>query len=252
MRYEKNPLRMLDCKVPHDASLALKAPHISEHLSKEDKDDLNFIFDALNGFGINTTIDTTLVRGLDYYSGIIFEFSYIPASGKDYGAIGGGGRYDKLVSELGGPDLVGAGFAFGIERLYHILNEEKKLESAVFPDDVYIITKGDEARNDGFSLLTSLRTHEVRSVMAFEDKSFKSLFKIAESRGAKYAIIIGQEEVDGEFVTFRDLSARTQEKVEYGKILPHVLKLVHGEHHHHHDDDECCCGNCNDEEKEEK
>lgn len=247
VRYEKNPLRMLDCKVPHDALLAQKAPHISDYLTKQDEDDLLFVNEALNSLGIPTNVDTTLVRGLDYYSGVIFEFSYLPPSKKDYGAIGGGGRYDKLVSELGGPDLVGVGFAFGIERIYHILNEEKKLTEAVFPDDVFIITKGEDAKNDGFSLLTSLRTHQVRTVMAFEDKSFKSLFKIAESRGAKYALIIGEEEVKNEYVTFRDLTTFSQEKVAYSKILGHILNLIHKHDHH-----ECSCEDChNDKDKEE-
>lgn len=259
VRYEKNPLRLLDCKVPSDALLAEKAPHISSFLSTEDEADLTFVHEALNGLGILTTIDRTLVRGLDYYSGIIFEFSYVPSSGKDYGAIGGGGRYDKLVSELGGPDLVGVGFAFGLERLYHILAEEQKLAGVTFPDDIIVIAKGERARNDAFSLLTSLRTHEVRGIMHFDDKSFKSLFKIADERGAKYALIIGEEEVNNEVVTVRDLTTQTQEQISYNAILNHVLTLVRGHNHHDHhhdchcqsDDCECENGDC-DCKKEEK
>lgn len=241
-RYETNPLRMLDCKVPHDVKIAQQAPKISDFLTTKDRDDLSFITTALEGFGIETNIDPTLVRGLDYYSGLIFEFAYVPSSGKDYGAIGGGGRYDKLMSELGGPELEGVGFAFGIERLYNILEEEGKLEQSRVTDDLYVISVGDTARFDAFSLLTSLRSYGIRAVGNFSDKSFKSLFKIATSRGAKYALIIGENEVNNQSVTVRDLEAQTQIEVSYEHVVDHMVHLLglqhdHEHDHHHHDEE---------------
>ncbi len=245
VRYAQNPLRMLDCKVEGDVELAKKAPKISDFLTEEDKNDLDFVKNALLGFNIETTIDYSLVRGLDYYSGIIFEFEYVPASGKDYGAIGGGGRYDKLVSDLGGPNLEGVGFALGLERLYHILNEEGKLAQSVVNDDVIIISVGEEARFDAFSLLTSLRTNGVRAITNFSDKSFKSLFKIAEGRGAKYALIIGENEVNNQVVSVRNLETQEQKEVPYPKIIRFILKkLGFLDHHHHHHGDGECCGEC--------
>ncbi len=248
VRYEQNPLRMLDCKVESDVKLATGAPQISDFLTENDKNDLDFIKNALLGFNIETTIDYTLVRGLDYYSGIIFEFEYLPPSGKNYGAIGGGGRYDKLMSDLGGPVMEGVGFAFGLERLFNILSEEGKLEHAKLSDDVMIISVGEEARFDAYSLLTSLRTNGVRGTTNFSDKSFKSLFKIAEHRGAKYALIIGENEVNNQVVSVRNLETQEQIEVSYQKIVNHILTLFglsddYYAHHHHHDHDECC-GNC--------
>ncbi len=240
VRYEQNPLRMLDCKVESDMILAKSAPKISDFLTAKDEEDLTFVKEALLGFGIETEIDYSLVRGLDYYSGIIFEFAYIPSSKKDYGAIGGGGRYDKLVSMIGGPDLEGIGFAFGLERLYHILKEEGKLDHVKAQDDLMIISVGEEARNDAFALLTSLRTHGVRAIMNFTDKSFKSLFKIAEGRGAKYALILGADEVANENVTVRDLAAQTQVSIPYNEITKYMLDTLGFNHAHHHDGD-CDC-----------
>lgn len=244
VRYEQNPLRMLDCKVPEDVELSKKAPRISDFLTVKDKKDLDFIKNALLGFNIETNIDTSLVRGLDYYSGIIFEFEYVPASGKNYGAIGGGGRYDKLVSDLGGPALKGVGFAFGLERLYHILHEEGKLDHVKVVDDLYIISVGETARYDAFSLLTSLRTNGVRAITNFTDKSFKSLFKIAENRGAKYALIIGENEVNNQVVSVRNLETQEQTEVKYQDITYYMLDLLgfHSHSHDHDHDHDGCCG----------
>ena len=255
VRYAQNPLRMLDCKVPEDVVLSKKAPRISDFLTEKDKNDLDFVKSALLGFNIETVIDTSLVRGLDYYSGIIFEFEYIPASGKNYGAIGGGGRYDKLVGELGGPALEGVGFSFGLERLYHILQEEGKLDHVNMQDDVFIISVGENARYDAFSLLTSLRTNGVRGITNFSDKSFKSLFKIAANRGAKYAIIIGEDEVAKQVVAVRDLEKQEQEEVPYAEITKYILNLlgIHShdhDHHHDHDHEGCDCGHHHDHDHE--
>lgn len=241
VRYEQNPLRMLDCKVEHDVELAKKAPKITDFLTENDKKDLEFVKDALLGFNIETTIDFSLVRGLDYYSGIVFEFEYLPPSGKNYGAIGGGGRYDKLVNDLGGPALEGVGFAFGIERLFHILNEEGKLDHTAVNDDLLIISVGDTARFDAYSLLTSLRTHGVRATTNFSDKSFKSLFKIAELRGAKYALIIGENEVNNQVVSVRDLESQSQVEVPYQEIVNYILEKLGFNHHHHHEECDCDC-----------
>ncbi len=240
VRYEQNPLRMLDCKVPSDVELAKKAPTITEFLTPQDKNDLEFIKYSLNQYGISVEVDYGLVRGLDYYSGIIFEFAYIPPSGKDYGAIGGGGRYDKLVEELGGPSLEGVGFAFGIERLYHILNEEGKLAHTEIKDDFIIIGMSEKARHTVYGLLTTLRADGLRGIMNFEDKSFKSLFKIAENRGARIALILGEEEMKKEVVAVRDLKTQEQVEVPFDQVVNHVL--VSCRHNH-----ECGCG-CDEED----
>ncbi|OQC09894.1 MAG: Histidine--tRNA ligase [Tenericutes bacterium ADurb.Bin087] len=235
VRYEQNPLRMLDCKVPSDVELAKAAPKVTDFLTEEDKKDLEFIKTSLEEYGVNVEVDYGLVRGLDYYSGIIFEFVYIPPSGKDYGAIGGGGRYDKLVEELGGPSLEGVGFAFGLERLYHILNEEGKLEHTAVKDDFILVAIGEEARTSGYSLLTALRANGLRGIMNFEDKSFKSLFKIAENRGARVALILGEAEIKNEVVGVRNLETQEQVEVPFAEVINYILDLCEEYH-------ACNCG----------
>ncbi len=238
VRYEQNPLRLLDCKVPEDAALAKKAPKIAEFLTNQDKEDLDFIISELANYGFEATIDYSLVRGLDYYSGVIFEFSYVPSSAKDYGAIGGGGRYDKLISSLGGPAYEGVGFAFGLERLYHILKEEGLLDHITIKDDVYVISSS-KTKSEAFRLLSELRTEGVRGVMSFNDKSFKAHFKLAEARGAKYALIIGEDELAANTVTFRDLANQSQISVPSAEIVAHTVHSLG--YHDHHDHEHCDC-----------
>ncbi len=246
VRYEQNPLRLLDCKVPEDALLAKKAPKIADFLTDKDKEDLEFIISELAVYGFEANVDYSLVRGLDYYSGIIFEFSYIPSSNKDYGAVGGGGRYDKLIPSLGGPAIEGVGFAFGLERLYHILKEEGLLDHIAIRDDIYVIsTKA--TKSAAFNLLTALRSEGVRGVMSFNEKSFKAHFKLAEARGAKYALIVGEDELANNTVTFRDLSNQSQVVIPLEKIVEHTVKALgfHDGHEHH-----CECGHDHSDEEE--
>ncbi|OQA79552.1 MAG: Histidine--tRNA ligase [Tenericutes bacterium ADurb.Bin239] len=248
VRYEQNPLRMLDCKVESDVKFAKSAPKITDYLTTEDKDDLAFIRDSLENYGAKVVVDYGLVRGLDYYSGIIFEFEYVPTSGKDYGAIGGGGRYDKLVEDLGGPPLEGVGFAFGLERLHHILKEEGKLDHIPMKDDLMIVGMGEKTRTAAFSLLTTLRTYGLRGTTNFDDKSFKSIFKIAESRGARYALILGENELEREVVSVRNLETQEQTEVAFDEIVDYICHLFGIRGHHdcrcHDEDHECCDGDC--------
>lgn len=254
VRYEQNPLRLLDCKVPADAELTKTAPKIADFLTEEDQANLSFIVEELAKYGFETTIDYSLVRGLDYYSGIIFEFSYVPNSAKDYGAIGGGGRYDKLIASLGGPALEGVGFAFGLERLYHIMKEEGLLDHIAIKDDIYVISN-ENTKDAAFNLLTALRSEGVRGVMSFSDKSFKAHFKLAAARGAKYALIVGEDELNQEIVTFRDLETQSQVAVPVAEIVEHTLNSLGFIHNHDHghchceDGHECQCGHHHHEEE---
>lgn len=145
-RYELNPLRILDCKVPEDKVIAKGAPKIKEYLSEQSRDRFNKIKSLLDDAHIKYEEDDQLVRGLDYYSEIVFEFAYTSKKGVDYGALGGGGHYANLVKELGGPDLSGVGFSFGIERLYDILIDDGIITKEMTPIHVYMMPLGEEYR----------------------------------------------------------------------------------------------------------
>ena len=248
-RYETNPLRMLDCKVPEDQELVASAPKMRDFLSEKAKKDFLVIQDILDSFDIGYTIDDNLVRGLDYYSNLVFEFHYTSKLGKDYGAIGAGGHYDRLLEEVGGPSLSGVGFAFGIERIYAIMRDDGLLEDLKETTDFYIMPMGEAARIDAFSLAHALRNSGLTTDICYEDKSFKQLFKKAEKKQAKFAIIIGEDEVKNEKVTVKNLTTEEQFKVSYQEIVHTAFHLIDRTEHHHGDscqcdhehEDECQC-----------
>ena len=245
-RYETNPLRILDCKVPFDQALTVDAPKMKQFLSESAQKDFDIVLEKLDTFEIPYELDDHLVRGLDYYSGVIFEFSYITSEGKDYGALGGGGHYDRLVKELGGPALEGVGFAFGIERLYSVMRDENMIEEKLVTDDVHIMSIGDEARTDAIDLGEALRMMGLRVILNYEDKTLKSLFKRAERSQAKFAVIIGEEEVKAEVLKVKNLQTEEQEDVAYQDAVNHIVGLF--KQHHH--DQECGCGHDHDHECE--
>ena len=241
-RYTTNPLRILDCKVPFDQEIAQDAPIMNQFLSDKAKKEFDIVLEKLDVFEIPYQIDDHLVRGLDYYSGVIFEFSYVTSEGKDYGALGGGGHYDRLVKELDGPNLEGVGFAFGIERLYSVMRDENMLEDKLVSDDVHIMSIGIEARDDAIDLGEALRTMGLRVILNYEDKSLKTLFKKAERARAKFAVIIGEEEVKQEIIQVKNLASQEQVTVSYADAVNHLVALFEETHHHHHHDHECDCG----------
>lgn len=254
-RYAVNPLRILDCKVPEDQEVAKNAPKMKEFLSDKAKDEFKIVLEKLDQFEIPYVIDDHLVRGLDYYSGVIFEFSYVTSEGKDYGALGGGGHYDRLVKELDGPNLEGVGFAFGIERLYSVMRDEKLIEDQIVTDDIHIMSIGDLARADAIDLGEALRSMGLRVILNYEDKALKALFKRAERAKAKFAVIIGEDEVKNEVMQIKDLEKEEQVTVPYSKAVKYIVDLFkqsheHGDHcgcghDHGHDHDNCGCGgNC--------
>ena len=239
-RYKTNPLRILDCKVPEDQAIAKDAPKMNEFLSDKAKEDFKIVLEKLEGFEIPYEIDDHLVRGLDYYSGVIFEFSYITSEGKDYGALGGGGHYDRLVKELDGPNLEGVGFAFGIERLYAVMRDENLIEETLVTDDVHIMSIGHLARQDAIDLGEALRTMGLRVILNYEDKNLKALFKRAERSKAKFAVIIGEDEVKNEILQVKNLETQEQVAVTYDEAVNYLVNLFNQAHHHEHGD--CGCG----------
>lgn len=225
-RYELNPLRILDCKVEEDIKIAENAPIVSEYLSKESEERFNNILALLTEYEIPYEVDPYLVRGLDYYSETVFEFHYVSSNGNNYGAIGGGGHYHKLVKELGGPDLPGIGFSFGVERLYNVLKDDNLLpedEDKVF---IYIMPMGLAARKYALSLASDLRMSGYITDYCFDDCKLSSMFKRAEKKQAKYALIIGDNEVNNEKVVIKDLNKQEQIEVPAAEVVDFFDKLA--------------------------
>lgn len=248
VRYEVNPLRILDCKVPSDHEIVLGAPKMSDYLSNEAKAKFNKVLIALDEMNIPYEIDDTLVRGLDYYSELVFEYHYTSKKGVNYGAIGAGGHYDNLVEELDGPKMAGVGFSFGIERVYSVLKDDGLLDDIVNDIDIYVMPLSEKAKNQAFYLTSGLRTSGYKTEINLVDSKMANMFKKADRHGAKLGIIIGDDEIANGTVIVKDLAKKEQEEVAIDDLLDKVDAFF-GE-----GQDECCCGDgechCHDHEGE--
>jgi histidyl-tRNA synthetase len=210
-RLEKNVLRLLDCKQPGCQPLTEAAPRSSDHLCAECSEHFDLLQKYLGLLGLPFEIEHRLVRGLDYYTRTVFEIQ--PQTGGAQSTIGGGGRYDDLIEELGGKPTPAVGFATGIERI--ILNlKQQNVEVPPLPQpQVFIAAIGDAARDQAVKLAAELRQAGIGVVPAYGAKSLKAQLRQADKLGAAYAVIIGEEELAKGMVALRDMATAQQEMV---------------------------------------
>jgi len=241
VRFQTNPLRMLDCKVPFDHDLTEKAPKIFDFLSPSSMRQLNHVTETLTQLSIPFLLDKTLVRGLDYYANMVFEFVYESKQGLSMGAIGAGGEYHQLLSELGGQPLMGVGFAFGLERLYALMVEEKLFENLGSQTDIIVMPLSEKEDDYAFKLTQELRAGGMIAEVNLDHKPLKNQFKFAERRKAKFALIIGEKEVAQMVVTLKNLDSQEQSEVARSEI---VHALIHQVGHDHDHEAEACDPDC--------
>ena len=232
-RYTKNILRILDCKVENDQEIIKDAPTLDKFYSKNAKEHFDNVLKALDEIGIEYEIDHSLVRGLDYYTGVVFEYHYTSKLGKNYGAIGGGGHYANLIKEIGGPDLEGVGLALGIERLVNVMNDDNLFDSLEEGLDIYIMPLGEKAINESNKIANFLRLNGYSCDICLESKNFGQMFKKAQRRNAKYALIIGDNELESKNVVVKDLALEKQETVANDDLLEYLDEKFDVEEHHH-------------------
>ena len=214
-RLEQNPLRILDCKVPEDKEIIKNAPKMTDYLSPAAKAYLMSVIAILKSVGIETEIDPTLVRGLDYYTGVVFEYHFNKKEGMDdVGALGAGGHYANLLAEVGGPSLEGVGVAFGIERLAYIVKSQMEFDGIHLGLDFYLMGMTDEIIQNNFVLADMLREAGFSGEMNYVTKSMGALFKVASRKGAKFAIIVGEDEVAKKEVAVKNMKTQEQTLVK--------------------------------------
>lgn len=221
-RYEINPLRILDCKVPEDREFIKNAPKMSDYLSDEARLYLNNVISLLKESGIEVIIDDNLVRGLDYYTGIVFEYHMEAGEGEEnVGALGGGGHYAKLLSEIGGPDLEGIGLAFGIERLAHVIKSKFGEEEILIKTgpDFYLFGMNEEAIEKNYKIAEELRKEGLATEVCYEVKSMKSIIKTGVRRNARFIGIIGEDELLKNQITIKNLATQEQSTVNVDDIV---------------------------------
>jgi histidyl-tRNA synthetase len=199
---EKNPLRVLDSKRPEDAAIIAGAPTIEEFWSDEAAEHFASVRAGLDALDIPYTVETKLVRGLDYYRRTIFEFIGGTLDSAQ-NALGGGGRYDGLVEDLGGPPTPGIGFALGVDRTLLACDDEGVFAAPDQSVDVFVVDTTDGSA--ALALTTELRASGLRADRAYENRSMKAQMKAANRSGAAYAAIVGTDEIEAGTVALRPL-----------------------------------------------
>lgn len=229
VRYEKNPLRILDCKVDKNHPMMKTAPKTIDYLTDNAKAHFEKVCALLDDLEIDYVVDPNLVRGLDYYSHTVFEIiSDDPKLGAG-STVGGGGRYNGLVEELGGPQTPGVGFAFGMERLMIALGDDHEDEEGL---DVYIMPLGSEAKDLAMQIMTMLRANGFTCDMDQCDRGLKGQFKSADRFHAHFSMIIGEDEVQKEVVNMKCNHTKEQVEVPLENIVEFIENHYEGDHDH--------------------
>lgn len=219
-RFERSPLRILDCKKDSDKPYMADAPKITDCLCEECADHFAKLKELLTSAGISFTHDPRLVRGLDYYTKTAFEIKYPPLGAQS--AVAGGGRYDGLIEEMGGNPTPAVGFATGLERLLLALESQNLLPEKNRSVDAYIVALGEAAQAEGFKLLNSLRQQGLSAAMDFAGRSMKAQMKQANKLGAKYSVILGEDEIAEGVVMLRSMEDSSQAKVPMAQVAEKI------------------------------
>lgn len=217
-RFERNPLRLLDCKNEHCHALAEGAPRITDCLCDECRTHFAEVQSYLTAAGIPFELDANLVRGLDYYTKTAFEVKYTPLGAQS--AVAGGGRYDGLVEEVGGPPTPGIGFAVGLERVLLALEKQGLLPENQEAVDVFVVALGEEARIPAFKLLYELRAAKLSAAMDFAGRSMKAQMKQANKKNARFVAILGEDEVKEASALLKDMKTSEQKKLALKDFVP--------------------------------
>lgn len=212
-RFKLNPLRILDCKVEKDQQVVKGAPRIEDYLSQEDKEEFASILKVLKDLKIPFVISGRMVRGLDYYTGTVFEIE--DASHPELGALGGGGKYSSLVSALGGPEIEGIGFSYGLDRLLEASKESFKAEEKNPPFFVLPMGKEKGCQEKASLVAELLREKGYSAVMPSLDKSVGGAFKMADRIKAKKVLLVNSDLTLEE----KDMEKREQRKVTLEDLL---------------------------------
>ncbi|MFZ4451904.1 histidine--tRNA ligase [Salibacterium aidingense] len=221
-RLEKNPLRILDCKEDKDHPLMKTAPSILEYLNEESRQYFQTVQELLDKMGIDYEVDPGLVRGLDYYNNTAFE---IMIEGEGFGAIStltGGGRYNGLVEEIGGPEAPGIGFALSVERLLMAL-ETQGVEIPVNQGlDCYLVTQGEEPDKEGTALLTELRRAGISADKDYMNKKMKGQFKAADRLQASFTAVLGEEEWQAGRINVKNMNSGEQQEMDITELTTYL------------------------------
>ena len=234
-RLEKNPLRILDCKVDHESDIMKNAPRITDYLNEASSERFKKVQKYLDALDIEYVVDPNVVRGLDYYDHTVFE---IEAAVKDFGAqnvLGGGGRYNGLVKQLGGPEVPGIGFACGLGRLMLAI-EKEEIELPVTEDiDAFVMYVSDTEKEYATTLVQELRMNGFKVETEYTGRSLKSQFKQADRLNSRFLIILNDEDLKNNEIQVKNNKTKEDTKVDIDYLMYVLDEELNS-------DDECDCG----------
>ncbi len=222
-RIDKNPLRILDCK-GQDCREAIKdAPATLDYLCNDCSEHFDLVKTTLEEQGVDFIVDKTLVRGLDYYTRTAWEI--LTTSLGAQSAVAGGGRYDGLVKELGGPDTPAIGFAIGFDRLVEVMEQidHSPSDSGL---DLFIISLGDIAMKKGYLWSCELNQAGIRTEIDYRGKSLKALMKRANKFNSRYVLIVGEKEINQNAAILRNMNTKDQDSIDIDTLIPELIKII--------------------------
>jgi histidyl-tRNA synthetase len=243
-RRETNPLRVFDCKVERCGALLESAPLLIDYICEECRAHFEAVKHYLEKLGTRYAVNPRIVRGLDYYMRTTFEVITDRLGAQN--AIGGGGRYDGLVRDLGGPDVPAIGFAIGMERLIMLLQQEHREQVRALQANVtdpvivtgvvkitepsrtpfvFIASLGEQPRASAFELVQQLRGRGLEAEMDYEGRSLKSQMRRADKSGARYVLIFGEDELTRRQIQLRDMRTKTQRVLPLDDLVESMLRI---------------------------
>ena len=219
-RFERSPLRILDCKADADKEFMAGAPKITDCLCDECREHFEQVQSLLTEAGVEFELDPRLVRGLDYYTKTAFEIKYAPLGAQS--AVAGGGRYDGLIEEIGGNPTPAVGFATGLERVLLALEKQGLLPDTKKQADAFVVALGEAAQKPAFRLLQQLRGAGLTALMDYAGRSMKAQMKQAGKAGARFALILGEDEIKENAVMLKDMEKSQQQKVSLDEVIDQI------------------------------
>ena len=221
-RLKTNPLRVLDCKYDAQNEILKNVPKIGDYLNEESEERFNKLKELLTILDVDYEIDENIVRGLDYYDHNVWEY-YLEDGSL---ALGGGGRYNNLVKTLGGPDIPGVGFAFGVDRIIALLKERLSEKEVSTNIDCYILAVSEEEKIYALKLAQDLRLNNVITEYTTNNLSLKSQFKIGDSLNAKFLIILNNEDLQKGLISVKDNATKEEVKIDESSIIDYLISNI--------------------------
>ncbi|WKD61328.1 Histidine--tRNA ligase [Corynebacterium ciconiae DSM 44920] len=223
-RAELNPLRVLDDKREEVKEMTADAPLMLDYLSPECREHFETVTGLLDDMGVSYQINPRLVRGLDYYTKTCFEFVHDGLGAQS--GIGGGGRYDGLMKQLGGQDLSGIGYGLGVDRALLAMQAEGVSLTTGARVDVFGVGMGADAKRRLAGLVNELRVAGISADMSYGDRGLKGAMKGADRAGASFALVIGDRELDNDVVAVKDLRSHEQQEISTGALVEHLRQAL--------------------------